>query len=168
MSTSLEDWRSALRSAEAAERELEAGGDSTALAADQALRQELRSLAPTTLPPALRQRILSQASARSPWPRWLALAAAAGLAMVFVLIHQPADHPATPALVDRDDLLALQLALATLDDSARRVGHIAGQELAAHLRLPMPEFDQLPYGPELRYWLSPAPLGDREPALPTL
>ncbi|MGB0514794.1 MAG: hypothetical protein ACPGJE_08145 [Wenzhouxiangellaceae bacterium] len=127
------------------------------LAADRALRDELRALdgAPK-LPPALREKILRaaaqrpQAHASSPWTGgWLALAAAVTLVLVVSILLQSPDlrrSPSTPA-VGPAEVAELRLALNTLEDSGRRVAALTSEQVAPALRMPRVRVDRLPYAP---------------------
>lgn len=124
------------------------------LSADWQLRQELRGLGAPSLPWALRSRILGATARPAQSARWLAAAAVIVLALAVGLIWQPTGpEPQTPRVTDAD-IRQLQLALTTLEDSARRTSRITGRELAAGLVLP--DFGRLPYAPRILPWISPA------------
>lgn len=124
------------------------------LGADWRLRQELRGLGAPALPPALRARIV-RATARPARPAWwLGVAATIVLGLAVGLIWQSTGpEPQTPRVSDAD-IRELRLALATLEDSARRTSNITGRELAAGLVLP--DLGELPYAPQILPWISPA------------
>jgi hypothetical protein len=119
--------------------------DDPELAADAALRAELRALDPVEpLPPALRSAVLARtagaATTRSGW-RGLPVALAAGLAGVLVLAAIL--RPSAPEPLPTDEL---RLALATIDRSSRDAFGRAGREVGESLRFPVIELEQLPYG----------------------
>jgi len=130
------------------------------LAADWRLRQELRELNSPNLPARLRQQVLAQTrrGRRPAW--WMGLAAAITLALAVGLIHQSTQQTADPIVISDRDLQQLQLALSTLEHSARRTGDIAGRELAANLTWPNLGLEQAPYGPALRHWFQAIPDSD--------
>ena len=132
------------------------------LRADWHLKQELGQLPTPDLPPALRARIMAQTThkhrRRAP-PHWLGLAAALVLALGLVWFQQIDRHDAEsgqiPVAITETDLRELQLALATLDESARQTGRIAGRELGAPFSSPLIQLDELPLVPRLRHWTQP-------------
>lgn len=123
------------------------------LGADWRLRQELRDLDDPALSPSLRSRVLRATAqpARPAW--WLGVAATIVLGVAVGLVWQPfGSDPQAPRVSDAD-IRELHLALATLEDSARRTSNITGRELATSLVLP--DLDKLPYAPQLLPWISP-------------
>ena len=125
------------------------------LTADWQLKHELRQFETPVLPAKLRARVLEQTSRRRRPAWWVGLAAAIILALGVGLIHQTSEQTNESLAISDSDLQQLKLALATLDDSARRTGNIAGRELAANLTMPNVNLDQLPYGQALRQWTQP-------------
>ncbi len=127
------------------------------LAADWEMRQTLRDLGPPRLPPELRNRVMQATRRPAPSARWMGLAAAVVLSLGLILVLQAPKNEPRPATISQADFQDLQLALATLESSARRTSAIAGRELADSLVLPNLELDDLPYAPQLRQWIEPAP-----------
>ena len=132
------------------------------LRADWHLKHELGQLPTPHLPPALRARIMAQTTQkhrhRVP-PHWLGLAAAVVLALGLVWFQQIDQHDAESGQIQvaitETDLQQLQQVLATLDESARRTGRIAGRELGAPFSTPLIQLDELPLVPTLRRWTQP-------------
>lgn len=127
------------------------------LAADWEMRQTLRHLDAPRLPPALRAHVMQASHRPALWPRWMGIAAAMVLGLGLILVLQAPEGEPQPATVSRADFQDLQLALATLESSARRTSVIAGRELAESLTLPNLKLEDLPYAPQLRQWIEPAP-----------
>ena len=132
------------------------------LRADWYLKQELGQLPTPHLSPALRASVMAQTTQkhrRRVPPQWLGLAAALVLALGLVWHQQMDRHDAESdqmqAAITETDLHQLQLALATLDDSARRTRRIAGRELGAPFSTPLIQLDELPLLPTLRRWTQP-------------
>ena len=127
------------------------------LAADRALRDELRALgSEPALPGALREKILRTADQRphagaaSRWAGgWVAIAAALALALVMPIALQSPDAPGTPSspAVSPADVAELRLALNTLENSGRRVVALTEEQVVPALRVPRVLVDQLPYAP---------------------
>ncbi len=132
------------------------------LHADWHLKQELGQLPTPDLPPAWRARVLAQTThkhrRRLPL-HWLGLAAALLLALGLVWFQQldrnSAENGQILIAITETDLQQLQLALAALDDSARRTSRIAGRELSAPFSSPLIQLDELPLAPTLRRWTEP-------------
>ena len=134
------------------------------LAADWALRQELRALASTEedsseLPPELRRAVMAVAERDSPrrssrWPG-LPVAMAAGLAGLIALAvvlrpiePEPVSIAAGPTTATGSPSAEeLKLALATIDRTSRRALSVAGREVGETLveEFPRFEIERLPY-----------------------
>ena len=127
------------------------------LAADWEMRRTLRDMETPRLPPELRNRVMQATRRTGPPTRWMGLAAAVVLSLGLILVLQAPEDEPQPATVSQADFQDLQLALATLESSARRTSAIAGRELADSLVLPNLKLDDLPYAPQLRQWIEPAP-----------
>jgi hypothetical protein len=130
------------------------------LAADRALRDELRALDTNAMPPALRTRVLNSTrrSHRPAW--WLGLAAAIVMGVAAVLIIEPASRDQqTPTIADAD-LHELQLALAGLELGFRRAGTVTGQELAQTLSRTRIDLDAVPYANHFGRWIQPQTSSD--------
>lgn len=125
------------------------------LAADWDLRETLRGLNQPTLPPALRTRVLRATRNREQPARWLGLAAAIALALALAVVLGPdASRPPAAAVSDAE-LQELRVALATLEQSARRTSAVAGRELASTLTIPDMRLDALPYATHFRQAIEP-------------
>lgn len=125
------------------------------LAADHALRRELRGLAEEdALPADLRRAVLQGASRTTHrqgvrWPG-LPVAMAAGLAGLIALavVLRPVEPDPAPALASTASADELKLALATIDRTSRRAMNVAGREVGEHLAKDLPRFEieRLPFG----------------------
>jgi hypothetical protein len=139
----------------AAERSIRRGGSrDPELAADRALRDELRGLGVAPLPDPVRHRVLRVARRGSPAPWIVAAAAALTIAVAAAVVLQA---PAPPtAAASRADLAELGLALNTINRTGRRAVGIAGRSVSSSLTLPELGLDELPYAGLVRATLEPA------------
>ncbi|AKS42998.1 hypothetical protein [Wenzhouxiangella marina] len=125
----------------AAEERIQSGqdlGGSPELVADYCLRQELAQLDTPALPSELRARVMASSSRRRAPLGWMALAAAVVLSVTVALVLDRQEGAPLPsdARVSAGDWAELQLALATLDRSGRRVAEVTEREVRPHLEAP--------------------------------
>jgi hypothetical protein len=152
MNMSLESYRSELTE----EERITASGcrpTNPQLAADWDLRQALRDIQAPPLPPRLRTRVLQTTRRPGPSAWWTGLAAAVVLGLGTMVILQSPESTIEPHRVSEADLQNLQLALSTLEYTARRTRAITGRELAASLALPDLNLNDLLHVPQLRQWM---------------
>lgn len=129
--------------------------DNPDLAADRALRHELRSLGAPSMPPALRSRVMSAAHRPHQPAWWIGLAAAVVVGLAVALIIEPTARDTRPPAVADADLHDLQLALAGLELGARRAGSVTGRELAQTFATTRIDLDEVPYANQLGRWIQP-------------
>lgn len=120
------------------------------LAADWALKHELKSLGAADLPAAVRARAgrTIAAGQRAPW--FMAVAAALVAAVVVTLVLQvPVQSPrvATPTA---NDVADLQLALDTISRTGKRAVAMAGREVQDSIAMPDLGLAELPYAGYIR------------------
>ena len=131
------------------------------LAADWDLRQALRDIQAPPLPPVLRSRVLLAARRPRPSAWWMGLAAAVVLGLGTMVIVQSPESTIQPHRVSEADLQNLQIALSTLEYTARRTRAITGRELSASLALPGLNLNDLLHVPQLRKWMQ-APINPND------
>jgi hypothetical protein len=130
--------------------------DDPALLADRRLRQELSALAPSPVPPAMRQRLMRRLPARPVWP--VAIAASVLAAVVLGLSLRSAP-PAAPTSAD---MQALGYALGVIGDRSQDGLRRALRTSVDSLDQPLLQTEALPYLDLIRPAL-PRPAGSLPP-----